>query len=131
MRFFVPAELLSWITLSLTRKAQPNFSTTGSSVRAGFSSVWRDVEFADVLRQAIRVELDLLDRALSVGLVDAHSPAGADAVGVEKHHDLADNLLLRPGFLDTLAAFWTDAVHVFQPGGLLLDDVEDALAEWP
>src|ERR1035438_8659811 len=36
---------------------------------------------------------------------------------------------LRPGFLDALAALGADAVHVFQPSGLLLNDVEDALAE--
>ena len=50
--------------------------------------------------------LDLLDGVLAVGLVDAHGPAGADAVGVQEHHDVADDLLLRPGFLDALRGAW-------------------------
>ena len=88
-----------------------------------------EADAVDVLGQAVWVGLDLLDRALAVGLVDAHRPAGADAVAVEEHHDLADDLLLGPGFLDALAALGADAVHVLQPGGLLLDDVENLLAE--
>src|ERR1035441_482085 len=88
-----------------------------------------EADAVDVLGQAVWVELDLLDRALAAGLVDAHRPAGADAVAVEEHHDLADDLLLRPGFLDALAALGADAVYVLQAGGLLLDDVKNLLAE--
>ena len=39
-----------------------------------------EADAVDVLGQAVWVGLDLLNRALAVGLVDAHRPAGADAV---------------------------------------------------
>ena len=89
-----------------------------------------EADAVDVLRQAIGVGLDLVDCALAVGLVDAHRPARADAVGVEEHHDFADDFLLGPRFLNAMAALRPDAVHVLQPGGLLLDDVENLLAEF-
>jgi len=41
----------------------------------------------------------------------------------------AVDLLFRPCVLDALAALRADADHVLQPGGLLLDDVKDALPE--
>jgi hypothetical protein len=88
-----------------------------------------EADAVDVLCQAVWVGLDLLDRALAVGLVNPHRPAGADAVGVQEDHDLADDFLLRPGFIDALAALGADASYVLQPGGLLLDDVENLLAE--
>src|ERR1035441_7428835 len=71
-----------------------------------------EADAVDVLGQAIRVHLDLIDRALPIRLANPHRPAGADAVAVEEHHDLADHLLLRPRLLDALAALWADAVHV-------------------
>src|ERR1019366_551738 len=75
------------------------------------------------------VGLDLFDCPLAIGLVDANRPARADAVRVEENHDLADDLLLGPGLLNPRPALWSNAVNILQPGGLLLDDLENLLAE--
>jgi hypothetical protein len=48
---------------------------------------------------------------------------------VQEHHDLADDLLVGPGTGDLGRALGADAVHLAQPLGLGLDDVEDSLAE--
>ena len=83
----------------------------------------------NVFGQTVWVGLNLGDGILPVGLVDADGPAGADAVAVKEDHDLPDDLLFCPGFLDAFPAFRTDAVQFLQPGGLRLDDVEDFLAK--
>ncbi len=83
----------------------------------------------DVQRQAVGVLPHPLDRLVAVGLVDAHRPGGADAMGLQKHHDLAHDLLLGPGAGHPLLALGPDALQLQQSFGLLLDDVEDLLAE--
>ena len=50
-----------------------------------------EADAADVARQPIRVLADDRDRLGAVGLVDPHRPRGADAVSVQKQHDLADD----------------------------------------
>src|SRR5688500_1804227 len=49
-----------------------------------------EADAVDVLGQSVRIGLDLVDCALPVGFVDAHSPARADAVAMEEHHYLTD-----------------------------------------
>ena len=71
-----------------------------------------EADAVDVLCQAVWVGLDFVDCALDIGLVDAHRPAGADAVAVEEHHDLADHLLLGPGFLNPGPALRPDTIYV-------------------
>ena len=83
----------------------------------------------DVQRQAVGVLPHPLHRLVAVGLVDAHRTGGADAMGLQKHHDLAHDLLLRPGAGHPLPALGPDALQLQQTFGLLLDDVEDLLAE--
>ncbi len=88
-----------------------------------------EADAVNVLGQRIRVGLHLGNGILAVGLVDANRPAGADALAVQEHHDLADDFLFRPRILDALPPLGADAVHILQPGGLRFDDVEDLLAE--
>src|SRR5881394_2863086 len=65
--------------------------------------------------------------SVSVGFVDAHRPASAHAVAVQKNHDLADDLLFRPRILDPLPALGANAVHILKAGRLRFDHVEDLL----
>ena len=88
-----------------------------------------EADAVDVARELVGVGADFLNRLLAVGLVDAHCPARARPVGVQEHHDLAHDLLFRPGGLDPAAAFGADLVHFLQPCAVVVDDVEDALAE--
>ena len=83
----------------------------------------------DVEGQAVGVLAHPLHRLVAVGLVDAHRPGGADAMGLQKYHDLAHDLLLRPGAGHPFLALGSDALQFQQSLGLLLDDVEDLLAE--
>ena len=56
-----------------------------------------------------------LHRVGAVGLVDPHRPRGADAVGVQEQHDLADHLLLGPAGDDPRRPLGADAGHLAQP----------------
>ena len=55
-----------------------------------------EADARDISGQPVWVLGDLLDRLVPVRLVDAKGPAGADAVAVQKDHDLPDHLLLVP-----------------------------------
>ena len=64
----------------------------------------------DVVRQLVGVRLDLGNRFMAVGAVDADGPARSDAVLGQEEHDLADFLLLLPTFPDSLESFRADAL---------------------
>jgi hypothetical protein len=49
----------------------------------------------------------------------------------KEDHDLADDLLLRPGAGDAVTAFGADAGEIQKAIGIVLDDIEDPLAEGP
>jgi hypothetical protein len=88
-----------------------------------------EADAGDVPRQAIGVDADHLDGVVAVGLVDADGAGGRYAMAVEEDHDAADGLLLVPRLLDAQTALGADAGDLLEPGGGLLDDVEDAGAE--
>ena len=88
-----------------------------------------EADAADVAREPVRVLRDQLDGVLAVGLEDPHRARGADPVRVQEQHDLPDHLLVRPAPDDAPGALGADPGHLAQPLGLLLDDVEHALAE--
>ena len=54
----------------------------------------------DVAGKPIRIFGHDLDDIGAIGLVDPNSACGADPVAVQKHHDLANDLLFRPGGRD-------------------------------
>ncbi len=80
--------------------------------------------------QAVGIGANSFDGFFPVNFVDAHGPAGADALGVEEDHDLANDLLFGPGGLDLVAAGRSDALDFAQTDGTVLDDVEDLFAEF-
>ncbi len=88
-----------------------------------------EADAADVAGQPVGVFRHDLDGVGAIGLVDAHCPRRADAVAVQEHHDLADDLLLGPGNSDAARPHRADAVHLPQAVGLGLDDVEHLLPE--
>ena len=63
-----------------------------------------EADAADVAREAVRVLRDARDGVRAVGLVDPHRARRADAVRVEEHHDVADDLLAGPGLHDLRGA---------------------------
>ena len=84
---------------------------------------------ADVTRKPVGVLAHHLHRVGAVGLEDANGPCRADAMLVEKHHDLPDDLLVSPGRGYPPGALGTDPFDLPQPLRRGLDDVEDVLAE--
>ena len=70
---------------------------------------------ADVARQTERVLANEPDRVAAVGLVDAHRARGADAVGVQEHHDLAHVALRLPALRNPRRPHRANARHVPQP----------------
>ncbi len=50
-------------------------------------------------------------------------------MGLQKHHDLPDGLLIGPAGGDSLDPLGADAVEFSQPLGGALDDIEDLLTE--
>src|SRR5436190_5898537 len=84
----------------------------------------------DVVREQIRVRANALDGALAVSFVNAHRAAGAHAVRMKEHHDLANDLLVRPCRFDFCAAHRTDAFDLLQTAGLTFNDVENSVAEF-
>src|SRR5215472_2420481 len=89
---------------------------------AWYADVLRDLicrlktDAMNVFGQGVRIGADRVDGRFAVGLINPHCAASADAVRMQKDHDLADELLLRPGFLDALAAAWADTVHFLEAG---------------
>jgi len=79
--------------------------------------------------QPVGVLLHPLDCLITIGLVDAHGTGCADTMGLKKHHDLPHHLLLRPCAGHPFLAFRSDAFQLQQTLRLLLDDVENLLAE--
>ena len=61
--------------------------------------------------------------------VDTHCPRGAQPMGLEKDHDLADDLLFGPSTSHALLALGTDAVQFQQAFRGLFDDVKHRFAE--
>ena len=90
-----------------------------------------EADAANVAGQAIGVLRHHLHGVRAVGLVDPHGAGRSDAVRVQKHHDLADDLLLGPGVGNAFSPHRADAVHFLQTTGLRLDRVEHLLAERP
>ena len=90
-----------------------------------------ELHAADVPGQTVRVLRHDLDGVRAVGPEYPHRPRRADAMAMEEHHDLADDLLLGPGVGDALRPHPADAGHLAQPLGFRLDDIEHLLAERP
>ena len=75
-----------------------------------------ETDAADVASQSIRVLRDQSNGISAVGLIDAHRPRCADAVAVQKQHDLTDDLLFGPAGDDPFRALRANAGHLAQVG---------------
>ena len=124
----VPGNLLQDVPhagLGADQGVMRNAQSLGDGVRG------LEPDAVDIEGQAVRVLLHPLDRSVAIGLVDAHRPGGADTMGLQEHHDLAHDLLLRPGTGHPFLALGSDAFQLQQSLRFLLDDVEDLLPEGP
>jgi len=70
----------------------------------------------DLLGQGVRVLLRRLNGVAPVGLENAHSPPGTDAVAMQEQHDPPDLHALVPGGRDPFPALGADAIDRFQVG---------------
>ena len=84
---------------------------------------------ADVEGKPVRVLPHPVHRLVSVEPVDPDRPGGAHPVRLEKDHDLADRLLLRPGAHHLGLALGPDSGQLQQPIRIVLDDFEDVRPE--
>ena len=71
----------------------------------------------NVAGQQVGIGPHARDGLLAVEFEDAQGAARADAVAVEKDHDVAHHALLGPGGLDLLAPPFPDALDFLQAGG--------------
>src|SRR6266478_6563608 len=83
----------------------------------------------DVPREAIGVFRHHLHGIRAVSLVNSYRPRRADAVAVQKHHDLSNNLLLGPGGSDPARTHGADAIDLAQALRLRFDCIENLLPE--
>ena len=89
-----------------------------------------EADAADVACQTIGIVGHDLDGIDAIGLVDPDGARRADAMAVQEDHDLADDLLLRPGRGDALGAHAARCQSTSRRrSGSALDDVEHLLAE--
>ena len=79
---------------------------------------------ADIAGQAVGVLGHHLHGFVAVGLEDSHRPRRADAMAVQKHHDLAHHLLIRPGGGDAAGPHPANPRHLTQALGRLLDHLQ-------
>ena len=70
-----------------------------------------EADAVNVVRQAIGIGLDEIDRGVAVLFVDLDGEAGVDAVALQEQHHLLDGFLLVPGAGDGLGALGADAQH--------------------
>ena len=78
----------------------------------------------NVFRQQIRILSDNRNRLLSIGLVDAHGPAGTDSVPMQEQHDLPHLLAFLPCLRNSLSPPGPNPVHRLQRGRLCFDDIQ-------
>src|SRR5690606_3055750 len=90
-----------------------------------------EADAVNIQRQAIGILGHLENGFVAVGLVDPDRSRGADAVGLEKHHDVPDHLLFRPGCGDPLPPPGTDAFDLREALRRLLNNVEHRFPESP
>ena len=88
-----------------------------------------ETDAPDVRGQAVRILRDLPDGLVAVGLVDLHRIGHAHVVTEQELHDLLDVLLFLPAGPDDVDGLLRDALHLGQPAGRILDDLEGVLAE--
>ena len=88
-----------------------------------------EADAPDVAGQPVGILAHDLHGIGAVGLEDAHRAGRADAVLVQKHHDLADHLLVRPGRGDPGRPCRSDPRDLAQTAGAGFDDVEHVRAE--
>ena len=69
---------------------------------------------ANISCKAVRVLGHDLNGIHAVGLVDPHRARRADAMAVQEHHNLANDLLFRPGVGDAFGTHTADAGHLAQ-----------------
>ena len=81
-----------------------------------------EADALDVPGESIRVLLHQVDGVLAVGLEDPHGAGGGDAIGVQKHHDVADDPLIGPALDDPLGAHFANALDLAQLGRCGFDD---------
>ena len=83
----------------------------------------------DIEGQTIRILPDPDNGLVPIGLVNADRTGRANAMRVQKDHNLADDFLGFPRFNHPLFAFGTNPVKLGQPFGGLLNDVKDVFLE--
>src|SRR5207237_9872279 len=91
----------------------------------------REANSVNVFRQRVGIAAYLFNRLFPVGLEDAHCPAGANAMAVQKQHDLADLSRLSPCLRDPLAALGADPAYRLPFGRAALDDDKNVGSEVP
>ena len=73
--------------------------------------------------QPVRIVGDNGDGRITIGLVDPHGKKGADAVGLQKHHDIANGAVFDPGRLDAFQFFLGNTRNLGKPLDIAFKDL--------
>ena len=88
-----------------------------------------EADTANIAGEPIGILLDQRNGVGAIGLVDADRPRRADAMALQKHHDLTDDLLVGPAGRDAVEPDLADAFNLQETVRRGLDHIEHRLAE--
>src|SRR5579871_187916 len=88
-----------------------------------------ETEAPNVGGQAIRIATHQFDGLVAIRFVDAHRPSSANAVGLQKNHDVAHRFLLMPAFANALDTPRTNSLNFLQKSRTFVNDLQGALAK--
>ena len=109
--------------------AQPLRGLLGQAELHGDGVGGAEADAADVAGEPIGILGHHLDGVVAIGLEDPDRARRPDAMGMQKHHDVAHGLLFGPAGGDPRRAQFADAGNLAQAARLRLDDLEGCLAE--
>ena len=109
--------------------AQPLRRLAGHAHFHGHGVGRAKADASDIAGEPIRILGHHLNGVMAIGLEDAHRARRSNAMGMQKHHDVANGLLLGPAGGDFSRAEFSDPRHVPQLLGGRFDDFESSRPE--
>jgi len=107
----------------------PFIAVGGESHAHGHLVRGQKADPVEVVRQPIGVAPDGFDRSVPVELVDAHGKQGGYAVGLQKHHHVANGPVLRPCIAYGPELFFGYSGNFCQFTDVVFEDVQGVFFE--
>ena len=111
------------------RRHEPLGAVCGQADAQGHLVRRKEADAVEVVGQTVGIGAHHIDGLVAIALIYADSEKGADAVGLEEHHDFTDGAVLDPGGADRFQFFLGDAFDLGQAFHILFEDVQGVAAE--